>query len=496
MKHSVAAEKRIRIVEGAMGTKFTKDVKDNLAVCLDNAEKALRIYESTDYGNMTGIKNFTLDLISVIVPNLVAEKIVSVQPIKNQVGVINYIRYIYGSDKGKVNKGDVFASALHENNTDMYYSSEEIDQEAITFETAKAKYSGSLSWLPVLPGTFNLDAVTTDGLNITIGDANTSTIAEIGTGFSGEFAKSNTLAGDGTKTSTTFAVVDRFTRKVVPGATATGTLNYETGAFEITVAGVTIAHEVEDIPMAGYRYNQRSVGAGQVGDNTLRVPEIETEIKAIPVTARSRKLKALYSFDSLIVMQQEYGQDIRKLVELQVAQEILHEIDGEIMQDLFVQAGSTQAAWSAAAPVGVSKRDHYESFLFHANQASNMIFGKTKKARGNFIVAGLNVCSIIEMAVNFKPVAVQDGVVGPHIIGNLGQFLVVKNPYYLENDYVVGYVGTSKLDAGYVYAPYLPVTTTGAVMLDDFVSRSGWVSIYAKKMLNPYMYVRGSITGI
>ena len=494
--YKVETQKRIKIVENAMGKPFTKDVKDNLAICLENAEQALRIYESTDYGNMTGIKNFTLDLISVIVPNLVAEKIVSVQPIKNQVGVINYIRYIYGSDKGKVNKGDVFASALHENNTDMYYSSEEIDEEAIEFDSVGAKFTGNLAWLPVLPGTFNVAAVTTDGVNVIIGDATTNTINEIGTGFSGEYAQSNTLVGREAGTATAFAVIDRFTKKVIPGATATGTLNYKTGAFEVTVAGITLVHEAEDLVTANYRYNQRSVGAGAIGDNTLKVPEIETEIKAIPVTARSRKLKALYSFDSLIVMQQEYGQDIRKLVELQVAQEILHEIDGEIMQDLFVQAGSTQPAWSAAAPVGVSKRDHYESLLFHMNQGSNIIFGKTKKARGNFIVAGLNVCSVIEMAVNFTPNAVQDGVVGPHIIGKLGQFLVVKNPYYNENDYVIGYVGTSKLDAGYVYAPYLPVTTTGAVMMDDFVSRSGWVSIYAKKMLNPYMYVRGSITGI
>lgn len=494
--YKVETQKRIKIVENAMGKPFTKDVKDNLAICLENAEQALRIYESTDYGNMTGIKNFTLDLISVIVPNLVAEKIVSVQPIKNQVGVINYIRYIYGSDKGKVNKGDVFASALHENNTDMYYSSEEIDEEAIEFNSVGAKFTGTLAWLPVLPGTFNVAAVTTDGVNVIIGDATTNTINEIGTGFAGEYAQSNTLVGREADTATTFAVIDRFTKKVIPGATATGTLNYKTGALDVTVAGITLVHEEDDLVTANYRYNQRSVGAGAIGDNTLKVPEIETEIKAIPVTARSRKLKALYSFDSLIVMQQEYGQDIRKLVELQVAQEILHEIDGEIMQDLFVQAGSTQPAWSAAAPVGVSKRDHYESLLFHMNQGSNIIFGKTKKARGNFIVAGLNVCSVIEMAVNFTPNAVQDGVVGPHIIGKLGQFLVVKNPYYNENDYVIGYVGTSKLDAGYVYAPYLPVTTTGAVMMDDFVSRSGWVSIYAKKMLNPFMYVRGSITGI
>ena len=490
---SIAIEKRIRVLESAMGQKLPTDTTNTVRTCLENAENALKIYESTDYGSMTGIKNFTMDLISVIVPNLVAEKIVSVQPIKNQVGVINYIQYIYGSNKGAVKAGDVFASALQENNTDMYYSSEEVRDEAVTFETSK--YSGNAAWLPVIPGTLRINGITDAGQNFTIIDAAKSQVMGMNFQNGVTSADSISLVGDQTvESSTEFVVVDRFTGKPIKGLTATGSINYKSGAIDITFAGANVVLEEGELPLIDYRYNQRSVGSGAIGENTLKVPEIETRIVPVPVTARSRKLKALYSFDSLIVMQQEYGQDIRKLVETQVAQEIIHEIDGEIMFDLYQQAGTTQEAWSAANPVGVSKRDHYETLLFHFNQASNKIFGKTKRARGNFVICGLNVASIIEMAINFKPVAVSDGTVGPHVIGNLGQFMVIKNPYYGENDYVVGYHGTSLLDAGYVYAPYLPVTTTGTVMLDDFVSRQGWVSIYAKKMLNPNLYVRGSIT--
>lgn len=483
---------RIRIVESASGKQFSSDTRNTLKICLENAEKSLKIYESTDYGAMTGIKNFTLDLISVVVPNLVAEKIVSVQPIKNQVGVINYIRYIYSNDKGRVKAGDVFASALNENNTDMYYSSEEIDAEAIEFSANK--FTGTLAWTPVLAGTLAIEGVTTDGKNFVIKDATGGDLQAIKYGQGMEYAQSGSLVRPEPHTNpNTFIVLDRYTNEPLKGATATGTVNYKTGAIDITVSGITVKEEDETFS-ANYRYNQRSIGDGQIGSNQLKVPEVQTEIKPIPVTARSRKLKALFSFDSLIVMQQEYGQDLRKLVEMQVAAEIIHEIDGEIMNDLFLQAGETQGAWSAVAPVGVSKRDHYETFLFHINRASNMIFGKTKKVRGNFIIAGLDVASIIEMAVNFKPVNVPDSTVGPHIIGNLGQFLVIKNPYYGTNDYLVGYKGSSLLDAGYVYAPYLPITSTGSVMLDDFVSRQGWMSIYAKKMLNPSMYVRGSIS--
>lgn len=485
---------RISIVESASDAPFSNEMRNNLNICLTNAEKALAIYESTDYGSMTGIKGFTMDLISVIVPNLVAEEIVSVQPIDKQVGVINYIKYIYGSTKGKVQQGDVFASALQQNNTDMYYSSEEVDEEALEF--AAGVYTGTLGWLPLIPGTFHVFGVDANGQNFAIVDAQQNSATSIDFVNGGATADPINLTGDQSlEKSTTFKVVNRFTGVEINGATATGEVNYKTGAVNVVLSGVTPLNDDDNKPFAGYRYNQRSVGAGKIGDNTLQVPEIETRIDVIPVTARSRKLKALASFDSLITMQQEYGQDGRKLIELQIAQEIIHEIDGEIMNDLFLQAGQTQkTSWPLQAPVGVAKRDHYETLLFQFNEASNMIFQQTKRARGNFVIVGLTVASVIEMAVNFQPANIASGVVGPHVIGTLGSFKVIKNPYYAPTQYVVGYHGTSTLDAGYVYAPYLPVTTTGATMMDDFVSRQGWVSIYAKKMLNPMLYVRGTIT--
>ena len=52
------------------------------------------------------------------------------------------------------------------------------------------------------------------------------------------------------------------------------------------------------------------------------------------------------------------------------------------------------------------------------------------------------------------------------------------------------------MDAGYVYAPYMPVMTTGMVTLaDDFAAREGWATMYGKKAINPRLYVRGHIDG-
>ena len=44
------------------------------------------------------------------------------------------------------------------------------------------------------------------------------------------------------------------------------------------------------------------------------------------------------------------------------------------------------------------------------------------------------------------------------------------------------------------YCPYQPITTTSAIMLDDFVGRRGWATRYAKKMVQPLLYCRGEVT--
>jgi hypothetical protein len=71
---------------------------------------------------------------------------------------------------------------------------------------------------------------------------------------------------------------------------------------------------------------------------------------------------------------------------------------------------------------------------------------------------------------------------------------VYRNPYYGENDYLLGYKGNLFLDAGYVWAPYLPFATTQTIMMEDFVGRKGFAQSAGQRMLNSKLYVKGSIT--
>lgn len=135
------------------------------------------------------------------------------------------------------------------------------------------------------------------------------------------------------------------------------------------------------------------------------------------------------------------------------------------MNDLLFGAGLVNESWNDTRPEGISLKEHYDSFRKTIISGSNKIFGATKRAQANFIIAGLNVATVIETMSQFVPSG-QRNIIGPHISGTINNITVIKNPYYPIDQYVLGYKGSSLFDAGYYYCPYMPVTTTQLIMLD------------------------------
>ena len=69
------------------------------------------------------------------------------------------------------------------------------------------------------------------------------------------------------------------------------------------------------------------------------------------------------------------------------------------------------------------------------------------------------------------------------------KFDVIVDPYFPRAVILVGRRGSSFLESGYVYAPYVPLQTTPTIFgPEDFVPRKGVMTRYAKKMVRPDMY--------
>ena len=257
-------------------------------------------------------------------------------------------------------------------------------------------------------------------------------------------------------------------------------------------------------------------------ENEPNIPEIDIKVDSIAITAVTKKLKAKWT--------PELGQDLNAYhnldaeVELTsiLSEQIALEIDREILQDLIRGATAGTFYWSRSPGMFVNRltgaeigantttpdftgtvSEWYETLIETINDVSAQIHRKTLRGGANFVVLSPEVANILEFTAGFRANVTADadkGDIGAVKVGSLNRkFDVIVDPYFPRNAILVGRKGSSFLESGYVYAPYVPLQTTPTIFgPEDFVPRKGVMTRYGKKMVRPDMYglvvVRG-LTG-
>ncbi|AWD93015.1 major capsid protein [Bacillus phage vB_BceM-HSE3] len=432
----------IQDVNEAQGSAMSLDKQVTLATVLENTHRQVAKFEhmteSTQTSDVGAFKKAGFDIVTALMPSLIANDIVSVQPMSSRTGEIRYLKYLYGSNKGRTKAGTEFTNSFQRGETDFNYSADLVEGEFVA-KSGETEYEVNLGYYPVRPGSVELMV----GAQL---------IHDNGQGV---------LTG--------------------AGLAAGSTVDYATGAVHLKFAAAA-----GDDVLATYEYQNEFAPTS--------VPQVDLRLDLLPIIAKSRKLRALYSFDAAFDLTQDYGMDINTTMSTQITSEIKHEIDGELMNDLLVQAGATQQPleWSKTVAAGISVADHYASFFNTTVEAGNAIFAATKRASASFIVIGIGVANIVETLPQFRS-AGQVNPVGPHLCGTLNGMPVYKNPYYPSDAFLVGYKGQGLFDSGLVYAPYMPVLSTQLLMDADFLGRRGFATSYGKKMVNNKVYAKGII---
>ena len=267
--------------------------------------------------------------------------------------------------------------------------------------------------------------------------------------------------------------------------------------------------------VGGAPWNLEGAADGNVNrsslDSSQRIPEIDIRVESIAVTAQTKKLKAKWT--------PELGQDLNAYhnldaeVELtgilseQIALEIDRELLGELVNGakagtrywsrapgLFVNAGGSELGATSAAPDFTGTvSEWYETLIETINDVSAQIHRKTLRGGANFVVCSPEVANILEFTSGFRASVTADqdrGTIGAVKAGSLSKkFDVYVDPYFLRNVILVGRKGSSFLESGFVYAPYVPLQVTPTIFgTEDFVPRKGVMTRYAKKMVRPDMY--------
>ena len=434
-------------------TSFSDEQAMKLGIMLENTEQAFAkcgsIFESTQTtGVADGLKNMYFDIITAAFPNLIAEQLFSVQPLRQKMGQIFFLKYLYGSSKGNIKKGDeIFTFNNIAGYDNRNYTGEIVEDEAITEceagNTVKT-FTGNLAYIPLIPGTVHI------------------------------------LAGAVT-------AVDNG-QGVLTGTGVTGTINYATGAYEITYTTAPVSTDIA----ANYEFD--------MGYAPSTIPEIDIQIADTIIQSRPRKLRGTYSLDAGYDLQMAQGINIQDTLLEAAAAQLKHETDGDLIRDVFAQAHNT-ISWNSTysnQTQQLSKLDFYQDFIDVIVKGSSMIRQETKRVTGNWIVCGKQASDILSFIG--APRFVFSGnasAVGPHYAGMLdNKWKVYFDPFLGENEFLIGYKGDTLVDAGMVYAPYLPFFATQTLMMDDFVGRRGFATSYGKKMVNAKLYTKGTITSV
>lgn len=412
---------------------------ENTKCAIDQYTRANKMFEATNPHDVGPFKIHAFDMISGLYPTMIADELVSVQAMSQRIGQIYFLNYVYGTDRGAVRNGDAMLSALTGAADYNNYAGERIEDEILLENFAGGAADAHLSNFPVRAGTVVL---TTDAGNIT----------DNGEGL----------------------------LKNAAGVTV-GSIDYRNGAVALNASAPASA-------LVQVSYFQ------DLGNAPTFAGEVNVKVDCATINATPHKLRALYSMDAGYDLQMAYGLDIDQELLKTCTAEIRHERDGNIISTLYRQAGSA-STWDRKIPVGVSLVEHYNSFIAHIFEDCTTIFQATKRKMGNWVVCGKDAIDILN-AVG-APRFVGNGLAsqsGPHFAGMLDNRLKVFFDPFLPNDtYLVGYKGDSLVDSGFVLADYLPIFSTQMTMLDDFVGRRGFASIYGTKMINNRMYVAGKV---
>ena len=229
-----------------------------------------------------------------------------------------------------------------------------------------------------------------------------------------------------------------------------------------------------------------------------RMAEVTFVLDQVTVSVETRKMRAMWTPELAQDVSAFHNIDAEAELTALLSEQMAAEIDREILRDL-----RRGAAWTARwdynglrkgtnTYYGVQK-DWNQTLITKINQISAQIHKATLRGGASWVVVSPEVSAVFDDLEYFhvsNSAPEQDKYnMGIEKIGTLsGRYQVYRDPYAPANTVLVGHKGTSILETGYIYAPYVPMQLT-PVMYNpfDFTPIRGIMTRYAKKMvLNRY----------
>jgi len=151
--------------------------------------------------------------------------------------------------------------------------------------------------------------------------------------------------------------------------------------------------------------------------------------------------------------------------------------------------------WSSSA-LTLSPRhvgDVYANLLATINFAAQDIYRTTHRGPGNWLLCAPVVASLLESSAKLTggidrsdaPTNIDRNSIS-HVGKFMGRYDLYVDPLFPEDEIIVGYKGSTPMDAGFVYAPYIPLQGLPKVIdPQTFQPRKGLLTRYGKAAITP-----------
>ena len=238
-----------------------------------------------------------------------------------------------------------------------------------------------------------------------------------------------------------------------------------------------------------------------------KIGEVSFDLESVTVSVTERKLRAQWSPELAQDVSAFHNIDAEAELTALLSEQVAAEIDREILRDL-----RKGAAWNLRwdyngwrripGNMTYTQKDWNQTLITAINQLSAQIHKSTLRGGANWIVVSSEVSAIFDdleyfHVSNASPEQDQYNM-GIERVGTLaGRYQVYRDPYFPANQVLIGHKGTSLLDTGYVYAPYVPLQLTPTMYNPfNFTPIKGIMTRYAKKMVNNRFYGRITVDGV
>ena len=511
------------LLEGMKGSS-----KNNMGIILENQAKQLVVESSQTGGGVNSSANFTagvgeqwagvaLPLVRKVFGQIAAQEFVSVQPMNLPSGLVFYLDFQYGTSGKTPFSTAEGSNSLYGNNSGQPFGNAadgglygagrfgySINNTSSVFPSAA---TSSADWSDFdYDSDYSASAVAGEYVKVSFATSSINYADWKGVrGF--RIASASLLTNDDN--------LPAFTR--VSGTNVDFIITGSLYAAATGVADYTMTYQLQ--PTDQYRGDFED-GNDAINDNNspISIPEINVQMKSSAIVAKTRKLKAVWTPEFAQDLNAYHALDAEAELTSILSEYISLEIDLEILDMLMESAAAGTETWSAVNNRSItgtgngaisdlgfynSQGQWFQTLGTKIQKLSNIIHQRTLRGGANFLVCSPSVGTILESIPGFAAdtdgdAAKMNYAFGVQKVGSLNsRQKVYKNPYMKENQILLGFRGSQFLEAGAVFAPYIPLIMTPLVYdPDTFTPRKGLLTRYAKKMVRPEFYGLINVNGL